>query len=144
MYQYKWVLLSFLSLFSLVANYVINKALSVNYSPFLTLAFTGVAQTLICFVLFAFSNERFSNFSTSNLFLSVAVAICVLGIDYGMITAYKLGGNSIIITMIVSMATVVVIPISLFIYKESLSKMQVLGVALSILSIILVVGFPKK
>lgn len=144
MKQYGWILLSFLSLFSLVANYLLNKALSVNYSPFLTLACTGVAQTIICMVLFYFSKETFAAFTAGNLVMAVLVGLCVLGIDYGMITAYKLGGNSVIITLIVSMATVVVLPISYFVFKESLSKVQVLGVVLSIISVALVVLFPKK
>lgn len=143
MTDYRWVLLSFVSLFALVGNYLLNRALSHNYSPLITLGCTGLFQSVICGILLFFSKEKFSSFTSANLVMSIVFAVCVLVLDWAMIAAYKLGGNSVIITLIVSMATVIVLPISYFIFKESISKIQLLGVFLSIVSIVLVVMFPK-
>lgn len=139
-----WILFSFLSLFSLVANYLLNKGLSINYSPFLAITLTGLAQFFLAGTIFLFSNEKISNFTSSNIIMSILVAFCVIGIDYGMISAFKNGGNSLIITLIVSMAPIVMIPISLLIFKESISFPQAIGVLLSIIAIYLVILFPAK
>lgn len=108
------------------------------------MSITGFFQFIFAFFFFSMSSESIAHFSIFNLVLSILVAICVLGIDYGMITAYKLGGNSAIITLIVSMATVIILPISYILFKERLSSIQIIGVLLSIVSIVLVVLFPSK
>lgn len=144
MNNYVWILFSFLSLFSLVANYLLNKGLSINFSPLLSIAVTGIAQFFIAGFLFLFSNEKISEFTHSNLIMAVLVAVCVIGIDFGMIAAFRYGGNTILVTLIVSMATVVMAPISFLFFKESLSLPQLIGVLLSIISISLVVLFPAK
>lgn len=144
MNNYLWVFFSLLSLFSLVANYVLNKALSVNYSPFLAITITGIVQFFLGGIFFVLSGEKLSNLTTHNFMIASLVAVCVIGIDYGMITAYKFGGNAILITLIVSMATVIMVPISLLIYKERISLIQTVGVILGTISILMVVLFPPK
>ena len=130
-----------IALLSSASYHVIQRATPHDVHPIVALSVTYVLALLICMALLPFFPLTASlRESISQLnWTSYALAITVVGIEIGFLLAYRAGWQLSIASLIVTIvATLLLIPISRFIFHEPLSLRQILGIITCIVGLVLI------
>ena len=130
-----------LTVISSALYHVVQKLTPGNVNPLLSLAVTYAAATLICLLLlpvFPLGTSLLDSLRELN-WASLALAFTVVGIELGFILAYRAGWN-ISLGAIVSNsgAALLLIPIGLLFFRESVSVVNVAGVVVCLAGLILI------
>ncbi|MDP4110315.1 MAG: EamA family transporter [Bacillota bacterium] len=137
--QYFWPLS--LVVFSNAAYHVASKSTPQNANPFISLIVTYLIAASACLALFFMSPhqkgfiESFSGLS----WVSVALGVTIVGLEYGYLMAYRLGADVSTGPLMSYIAlSVLLIPIGILFYRENVSLTQVAGVGLCFAGLLLI------
>jgi len=112
-----------------------------NVNPILSLAVTYLTAMLVCIIIFPFfKNEENIIFSLKQVnWTSIALGIAIVGLEMGFLLAYR-GGWNISLTAIISSSavTLLLIPIGIFLFKESVTISNLVGILLCISGLYLI------
>lgn len=110
-------------------------------NPFTAMLITYLTAALLMVIGFFFSKSDkgfFQSFSDLN-WTSIALGFAIIGLELGYLLAYRAGWNisigSLVANIFLAMA---LIPVGVFLYKESFEVHQLLGVAFCIVGLILI------
>lgn len=130
-----------LTVLSNVLYHIFQKLTPPNVNPMAALAVTYATAMIICFALIPLYPPR-TNLIESIRHLnwtSFALAIAITGLELGFLLAYRAGWN-LSLAAIVSNVTVtlMMVPIGLFFFKETLSLVNFIGIVICIVGLVMV------
>lgn len=139
------MLLFYLSMaLTVVSNalyHVFQKLTPTNVNPMLALAVTYTTAAVVCLVLFPFYQTGVGLIESLRQlnWASFALAFAIIGLELGFLLAYRAGWN-ISLAAIVSNAavTLVLVPLGLVFFREKVSLLNVLGIAVCIVGLVMV------
>lgn len=101
----------------------------------------AVALALCCIAAFFYPSDKTFMQSVAQVNWAVwCVGVAALLIELGVLLAYRSGGRVGLLNITVAVATnLVLLPVGFFVFKEQLTKWNLLGVALCIIGLVLVV-----
>lgn len=128
-----------------VAYQSLSKLLPENVSPFLVNAYASAVGTVFMLALFLLTaGEKSFAMSTRTLSLALGIGILISLGNVAIIKAYGLGApQSGFASIFYPLLIVYALLLGLFLWHERLNVYQMLGVALSIIGVILVVYFKR-
>lgn len=129
-----------LTVFSNVAYHFCQKEISANINPLVSLFLTyltGMVVTLLCFPVFYPGINPMDSVKTLN-WATFGLGVAIVGLELGFLLAYRAGWNLSLGALYSNvMVTVVLLPVGLFFYRESLTAKHIVGLLLSISGLIL-------
>ena len=139
--------MKFLYFFSMALTVVANvgyhfcqKAISSNANPLISLFFTylsGMLITLVCIPLFYPGLQIGSAVRQLN-WATFALGFAIVGLELGFLLAYRAGWNLSLGALYSNvMVTVVLLPIGVLVFKETLTGRHWVGLALALSGLIL-------
>jgi uncharacterized membrane protein len=130
-----------LTVVSNVLYHVFLKVTPANVNPFLSLVVTYLmAAGATALIYIAYPDKTALTDSLKQLnWASYALGLAIVGLEVGFFLAYRAGWN-ISLAGLVSSTTVsiILIPIGLLLFRETLTVVNILGVALCLIGLILV------
>lgn len=118
-----------------------QKSTPASLSPMVGLIVTYASALIISIVIFFFSTPKVNfleNFKAVN-WTSFALGFAVVGLETGFLLAYRSGWNISIVGLLANtIVALVLIPIGLIFYKDTLSFTNIFGVLLCITGLILI------
>ncbi|OAI43211.1 hypothetical protein AYO41_02585 [Verrucomicrobia bacterium SCGC AG-212-E04] len=123
-----------------VAYHFCQKAISPNANPLVSLFFTylsGMLITLVCIPLFSPGLQIGSAVKELN-WATFALGFGIVGLELGFLLAYRAGWNlSLGALYSNTMVTVLLLPIGVLVFKETLTGRHWVGLALALSGLIL-------
>jgi uncharacterized membrane protein len=120
---------------------VFQKAIPDQFNPFISLVITyvtAIITSLILYIIYPTNTTLLSNLKLS-IWPSVLLGLVVVGLEVGFLLVYRSGWDLSVASMLSNITVaLVLLPIGLLIYRETFTKINVLGVVLCILGLILV------
>jgi uncharacterized membrane protein len=130
-----------LTVVSNVCYHLFLKLTPANANPLLSLSVTyatAMAATLMIYPFYANSNGLRQDFGELN-WTSYALGLAIVGLEVGFLLAYRLGWQISLAGMISNSAVaLLLIPIGLFFFQDSLSSTNVLGVIFCFIGLLLI------
>jgi drug/metabolite transporter (DMT)-like permease len=122
--------------------HLFQKKTPVDANPALALTITYGVSILLCFILllifFPLKNSLGQEFQRLN-WASYALAFGLVGLEVGFLLAYRAGWNISTAGIIVNViATVLLVPIGVFVFKEKLTPINLIGILVCIIGLVLV------
>jgi drug/metabolite transporter (DMT)-like permease len=118
-----------------------SKSTPAKANPFASLIVTYLTGAIITVIAFYLSKENkglFQSFKELN-WASVGLGVCIVGLEFGYIMAYRAGWNISIGSLVANIfLALILIPIGIFLYKESFEMSKIFGVALCIIGLVLI------
>ncbi|HIM55965.1 MAG TPA: hypothetical protein EYM39_04605 [Candidatus Latescibacteria bacterium] len=130
-----------LTVFANVLYHLFQKEISSSVHPLVSLMVTyGVALAVCAAMLPFYPHETAIAVSLRKLnWASFALALAIVGLEMGFLLAYRSGWGLSLAAMSSNVAVaVLLVPVGLLAYRESLSAANALGVVLCIVGLILV------
>jgi len=130
-----------LAIFSTAFYHVVQKFTPQQVNAGLTLAVTYAVSAVVCLFITAFDSPKEGFFvSLRQLnWASYALALAVTGIEVGFLLAYRAGWRISIGGLVVNIgATLLLIPIGLLFFREKVSAVNVVGIAVCIIGLLLI------
>lgn len=130
-----------LVILSNVFYHLFQKTIPGNVNPIVSLIFTyGTALLASIIFLFIYPSKEGIPASFRHVhWASFALGLAVVGLEIGFLLAYRAGWNISLAALFANVIlAVLLIPIGLLFYKESLSIINVIGIAFSIIGIVLI------
>lgn len=130
-----------LTIVSNVLYHVFQKLTPTNVNPMVALAATYLTATVVCLILLPFFP------STSNLldslhqlnWASFALAFAIIGLELGFLLAYRAGWNISQGPIVSNVAVaLVLVPVGLLLFKERLSLLNLIGIAVCVAGLVMV------
>ena len=109
------------------------KSVPETVNPFLSLLVTYLVSALVTVVLLLMTglDENFTEAFRKINWASVILGISVVALEFGYITAYRVGWNVSVCSVVANIAlAVVLVPIGIGFYKEVLTADQLIGIVL--------------
>lgn len=120
---------------------IAQKSIPKNINPFtaLIIAYTfGVAACFLLSKLIAFDQPLIKSFQEVN-WAVIGVGIGAVMIELGFLLAYRAGGNISLISLIISICgSLILVPIGIFFFKETITAWNALGIFLCIIGLCLI------
>ncbi len=139
MLPYYWPLA--LTVVSNICYHLFLKLTPANVNPLLSLSATyaaAMATTLALAPFYANGDGLRQELSSLN-WTSIALGLAIVGLEVGFLLAYRLGWQISLAGMISNSAvTLLLIPIGLLFFKDSLSSVNIVGVVFCFIGLILV------
>jgi uncharacterized membrane protein len=130
-----------LTVVSNVCYHVFLKLTPENANPLLSLSATyatAMAATLAIYPFYASGNGLRQDLGELN-WTSLALGIAIVGLEVGFLLAYRLGWQISLAGMISNSAVaLLLIPIGLLFFQDSLSPMNILGIVFCFIGLLLV------
>lgn len=130
-----------LVILSNVFYHLFQKTIPANVNPIVSLIFTYGTALLASFIfLFIYPSKEGISASFRHVhWSSFALGMAVVGLEIGFLFAYRAGWNISLAALFANVIlAVLLIPIGLLFYKESLNLTNVIGIAFSIIGIVLI------
>ncbi|AFA48787.1 putative membrane protein [Acetobacterium woodii DSM 1030] len=127
-----------------IANVFYNictKSTPESVNPFLSLMVTYLVAALLTFFLMLANglNEGIVDAFKRLNWTSFALGIAVVALEFGYITAYRLGWNISIGSVVANiLLAIILIPIGLLCYKEILTTNQLIGIFLCLAGLVFI------
>ena len=130
-----------LATLSATAYQVVQKSVPSGAHPLLTVAAAYLIGALVCILLLLFfplSQGLYVALRQLD-WTTLALAVTIIGIEVGYLLAYRAGWN-IGVASLISNSTVamLLIPVSLFWFRETLSVRQIVGIGLCLVGLVLI------
>jgi drug/metabolite transporter (DMT)-like permease len=129
-----------LTVISNVIYHFCQKEIKADANPLVSLLFTylsGIVLTLICLPIFYPGVNPIAASKNLN-WASFGLGLGIVGLELGFLLAYRAGWNLSLGALVSNVSvTLVLIPIGLLFYNETINARQLLGIALSISGILL-------
>jgi multidrug transporter EmrE-like cation transporter len=128
---------------TIVANvfyHITQRYTSEKINPFFSLSITYIVAFVVSTIMYLVTRKNVTVLGELRCINSATplLGICIVFLELGFLLAYRAGWNvgtaSIISTV---MVTIVLVPIGLFVFRESISMKNIAGIILCILGIIL-------
>lgn len=130
-----------LVILSNVFYHLFQKTIPADVNPIVSLIFT-YGTALLASIIFFFiypSKEGIAASFKHVHWASFTLGLAVVGLEIGFLLAYRAGWNISLAALFANVIlAILLIPIGLLFYKESLSITNAVGIALSIIGIILI------
>lgn len=130
-----------LAIFSIVLYHVIQKLTSASVNPLLSLGVTFATATITCIVLFLLypSGVSLRDSLRQLNWASFALAFAIVGTDAGFLLAYRAGWKISLGALLSNVAvTLMLVPIGLLFFKEHISLVNLVGIAVCIGGLVLI------
>ena len=130
-----------LTIISNVFYHLIQKLTPSNVNPLLTLTITYATATLICLLILPFfpSNTGISEGLKNLNWTSFGLAFAIVGLEGGFLWAYRAGWTISLGALASNVAVaVLLLPIGLLLFKEKPTMINIIGIAISILGLIMI------
>ncbi|WP_243135799.1 EamA family transporter [Acetobacterium tundrae] len=109
------------------------KSIPETVNPFLSLLVTYLVSALVTLILLFVTglDENFTDALEKINWSSVILGISVVALEFGYITAYRVGWNVSICSVVANIAlAVLLVPIGILFYKEVITMSQLIGIIL--------------
>jgi len=109
------------------------KSIPETVNPFLSLLVTYLMSALVTFILLFVTglDENFTDALKKLNWSSVILGISVVALEFGYITAYRVGWNISICSVVANIAlAILLVPIGILFYKEVITMNQLIGIIL--------------
>jgi uncharacterized membrane protein len=130
-----------LTILSNVLYHLMQKVISPNVNPLLSLAVTYLIAAICTFLLLPLFPLQ-SNFMLELRKItwpSIALGAVIVGLELGFLLAYRAGWNLSLASLIANTAVALaLIPFGLLLFKEQLSTLNIIGMVLALAGLILV------
>lgn len=132
-----------LTIISSILYHFFLKVTPVNVNPMIALTVTYITAaivTLLIYPLYPVEKEVpfVDNFRQVN-WVSYALGIAIVGLEVGTLVAYRVGWNISLFNIVASTTvSVLLIPLGLLFFKESLSATTMLGLVFCLFGLILI------
>lgn len=113
-----------------------------NQNPIATIFWGSAITVILCPILLRIFDQKWVIPSAlpSGAFLGVSLLLAT----GGFMMAINTGGKLSVVSIIIEISLILTALAGIWIFKESLSWQQILGIVLAILGVVLVVGFEKQ
>lgn len=129
-----------LTVLSNVAYHFCQKEISQNANPLVSLFMTyltGMLVTTICFPFFYPGVNPLVSIKTLN-WATFGLGVAIVGLELGFLLAYRAGWNLSLGALYSNvMVTMLLLPIGLFFYRETLTARHLIGLVLSLTGLVL-------
>ena len=132
-----------LTIISSILYHVFLKVTPVHVNPMIALTVTYITAGIVTLLMYPFYPVDkvvpfLDNFKQLN-WVSYALGVAIVGLEVGTLVAYRVGWNIILFNIVASTTvSVLLIPLGLLFFKESLSITNALGLVLCLLGLILI------
>lgn len=132
-----------LTIGSSILYHLFLKTTPANVNPMFALTITYVTASVVTLAIYPFYPVDkvvpfFENFRQLN-WVSYALGIAVVGLEVGTMIAYRVGWNISLFNIVASTTvSVLLIPIGLLFFKESLSATTIVGLVFCLAGLILI------
>jgi uncharacterized membrane protein len=130
-----------LTVISNVLYHVFQKMTSSNVNPVFSLIITYGTAMIAAGIMYLFYPGKVSfwdNFKDLN-WASYALGIVIIGLELGFLLAYRVGWQMNLAAMISNSAVaILLIPLGFLLFRETLTYVNALGIALCVIGLILV------
>jgi uncharacterized membrane protein len=129
-----------LTIISNVFYHIFQKSVPNDVNPFLSLIATYATAIITCLIILPFYPSQISlvdSFKKLN-WISFALGFAIIGLELGFLLAYRAGWNISLCALVSNVAvTILLVPIGILLFKESLSFLNVIGMVFCVGGIIL-------
>ena len=130
-----------LTVFANLLYHVFQKLISSTVNPIISLIITYTTALIICFLVLPFFPSKtplLAAFKEAN-WASYALALGIIGLEIGFLLAYRSGWNISLAAVASNVAvTILLVPVGLLFFNETITTANIVGVVLCIAGIILV------
>ncbi len=132
-----------LTIVSSILYHVFLKITPATINPMFALTITYVTASIVTLMLYPFypmdkAVPFLENFRQLN-WVSYALGIAIVGLEVGTLVAYRVGWNISLFNIVASTTvSVLLIPLGLMFFKESLSATTILGVVFCLFGLVLI------
>lgn len=130
-----------LTIVSNVLYHIFLKMTPNTVNPIISLSVTYVTAAIATLLIYPFYPNQISlidNFKSLN-WASYALGFAVVGLEVGFLLAYRLGWQISLAGIVSNLSvTLLLIPIGILFFKESLSLVNIAGLILSVIGLVLV------
>lgn len=132
-----------LTIISSMLYHIFLKVTPATVNPMISLAATYLTASIVTLLIYPWypvdkAIPIFDNFRELN-WVSYALGIAIVGLEVGTLVAYRVGWNISLFNIVASTTvSVLLIPVGLMIFKESLSISSILGLVLCLLGLVLI------
>lgn len=132
-----------LTILSSILYHVFLKVTPVTVNPMFSLAVTYLTACIVTLLLYPFypadkTIAFLSNFKELN-WASYALGLVIVGLEVGTLLAYRVGWNISLFNIVASTTvSVLLIPIGLLYFKESLSITTMAGIVFCLIGLVLI------
>jgi len=111
---------------------------NVNFTVSLLVTYAvAFVVTLLGFFFFPATNGVIAEFKQLN-WASVALAIAIVGIEYGFLLTYRAGWNLGIAAVLVNVvASLILLPVAIFLFKDKISWVNIAGIVVCFIGLIM-------
>jgi drug/metabolite transporter (DMT)-like permease len=130
-----------LAVLASVLYHVVMKFTPAGVNPAVSLGVAYVGSFLLCLALLALFplGDTLVNEVKKLNWASYALALALMGLELGFILAYRAGWRLSVAAIIVNVAaTLLLIPISVFVFKERLSPVNLGGILVCVVGLVMV------
>ncbi|KNY29197.1 membrane protein [Pseudobacteroides cellulosolvens] len=120
--------------------HIFQKSIPNNVNPFVSLIATYITAIVVCLIILPFYPSEISlvNSIRKLNWTSFVLGFAVIGLELGFLLAYRAGWNISLGALFSNVAvTILLVPIGISFFKESLSSINVIGMVLCIGGILL-------
>lgn len=132
-----------LTIVSSILYHVFLKVTPVNVNPMFALTITYFTAAIVTLASYPFypvdkAIPFLHNFKDLN-WVSFALGVAIVGLEVGTLVAYRVGWNISLFNIVASTTvSVLLIPVGLLFFKESLSATTIMGVIFCLLGLVLI------
>lgn len=132
-----------LTIMSSILYHFFLKVTPVNVNPMFSLTITYLTASLVTLIIYPFyptdkAISFINNFKELN-WVSYALGIALVGLEVGTLLAYRTGWNISLFNIVASTTvSVLLIPVGLLYFKESLSPTTITGLLFCLIGLILI------
>lgn len=130
-----------LTIISNALYHVFQKLTPTNVNPMLALAVTYLTAAAVCLLFFPFypSSVGLIDSLRQLNWASFALAFAIIGLELGFLLAYRSGWNISLAAIVSNVAVgLVLVPIGLLFFKERVSLLNLIGIAVCIAGLVMV------
>jgi EamA-like transporter family. len=139
MWKYLWPIL--LVIGSNTIYHIISKSTPKNVHPFITLTLTYTVAAIASLVFFFLSrgdSHVLTELKKTN-WTSFALGVAVIGLEFGYLQVYRAGWNISVGSLVANIGlAIMLLVVGIFLYKESVTINQLIGIALCMLGIVFI------
>ncbi len=135
-----WIIFAVLSMLGSATWYVLPKFFP-GINPFAPMFWYSCVLIIIAPILTRLTSEKWVDLESLPYGLILAVAGTAT--TAGLIMAMNAGGKLSVISIIIEISLIIAILFGIFYFKESLNLPQIIGIILSMIGIVIVIGFDK-
>lgn len=129
-----------LTIFSNLFYHIFQKSISPAINPLFSLLATYVTAIIVVLIVYPFypgSFSFFNNFKVLN-WASVGLGLALVGLELGFLLAYRAGWDISMAAIISNVSvSVLLIPIGILLFKETITAVNIVGLLFCIIGIIL-------